>query len=63
MNRRCRRPSNISRNKVKTQYQELVGLSSEQYINDFLGMCDTWEHFNRLGVMSYGLLRGIKPAA
>ncbi len=51
------------RNKVKSQYQELVGLSSKQYIDDFLGMCDTWEHFNHLGVMSYGLLRGTKPAA
>ena len=51
------------RNKVKSQYEELVELSSKRYIDDFLGMCDTWERLNRLGVMSYGLLRGTKPAA
>ncbi len=49
-------------NKVKSQYQELVELSSKQYVDDFLSMCKSWDHFNRLGVISYGLLRGIKPA-
>ena len=51
------------RGKVKMQYQELVDLSSKQYIDDFLNMCDTWEYFNSLGVMSYGLLKAIKPVS
>jgi hypothetical protein len=39
----------------------LVSRSSKQYIDDFLGMCDAWEKFNQLGVMSYGLLKATKP--
>jgi 27-O-demethylrifamycin SV methyltransferase len=49
--------------KVQTQYQELVDRSSKQYIDDFLGMCDAWEQLNKLGVMSYGLLKATKPLA
>lgn len=49
------------RGKVRAEYDELVEHSSKQYIDDFLGMCDTWEHFNAMGVMSYGLLKAIKP--
>jgi len=49
------------RGKVREQYHELVGRSSKEYVDDFLNMCDTWEHFNAAGVMSYGLLTAIKP--
>jgi 27-O-demethylrifamycin SV methyltransferase len=52
---------NFFRKKVQTQYQDLVSRSSKQYIDDFLVMCDTWEKFNLLGVMSYGLLKATKP--
>jgi 27-O-demethylrifamycin SV methyltransferase len=50
------------RKKVRAQYQELVKLSSQRYMDDFMGMCDAWEYFNRLGVMSYGLLKATKPS-
>ena len=49
------------RGKVQTQYQQLVSRSSKQYVDDFLGMCDAWEQFNKMGVMSYGLLKANKP--
>ena len=52
---------NFFRKKVQAQSQDLVSRSSKQYIDDFLGMCDAWEKFNQLGVMSYGLLKAIKP--
>jgi 27-O-demethylrifamycin SV methyltransferase len=49
------------RKKVKAQYQELVERSAKRYVDDFLGMCDTWDRFNSAGVMSYGLMKAVKP--
>jgi cyclopropane fatty-acyl-phospholipid synthase-like methyltransferase len=49
------------RRRVKEQYPDLVARASKQYIDDFLAMCDTYLHFDALGVMSYGLMTAVKP--
>ena len=49
--------------RLKAHYQELGDRSSKQYVDDFLNMCDIYLHFNAMGIMSYGLLKAIKPHA
>ncbi len=49
------------RSQVKDNYRNLVAVSSQQYVDDFLAMCEAHHRFDIRGINSYGMLKANKP--